>query len=222
MRTYRSYWILFGVFFVVNLCAAEAAEIQDHVASGNKFVQEKNYKQAVREYETAVQKNPKDADANLLLGLTLANTGELERALQYTQAALQIRPSYSGYYNLGLIHANNGMFAQAAEAFENAVKTNPSSYQAWHQLGLVYASDLKFEKAIEAYQKVIELNPKFAQAYQGLGSSYYWNGDKESALAQVTKMRELKLETRAQEHELWVKDKETKKMKSEKKATKAA
>ena len=199
-----------------SFCAA--AEIDDHLMSGSKFAGEKKYQEAVREYETAVNLDPKNADANLLLGLALANTGDLDRAVQYSLAAAALKPSYSAYYNLGLIYANQGKYDLAVDAYENAVKLNPQSYQAWHQLGLVYAAALKFDKAIEAYNKVIALNPKFAAAYQGLGSASYWSGDTPGAYAQVARMKELKMAGKADELERWIKDKEAKKAKSAPKA----
>ena len=109
-------------------------------------------------------------------------------------------------------------YPDAESAYENALKLNANSYQAWHQLGKVYATDLKFDKAVGAYGKVVELNPKFAEAYQGFGSSYYWNGDKGKALEQVQKLRELKLGSRANELDNWIKDKEEKRGKAAQKA----
>ena len=185
-------------------------------------MQEKNYKEAAREFRTAVDKTPEDAQANLLLGLALANTGELDEAVKYSTISVKLDPSYPGYYNLGLIHANQGKYAEAIEAYENAVKLNPTSFQAWHQLGKVYATDLKFNKAIEAYGKVIELNPRFPDAYQGLGSADYWNDDLTGAKAQVEKLRTLKFATKADELERWIKDKEAKKKKAAGKSEKAA
>ena len=201
--------------------SAGAAEVEDHLLSGSKFAQEKKYKEAAREYENAVRLDPQNADANLLLGLTLANTGDLENAVKYSLASVVIKPSYSAYYNLGLIYANQGKYDLAIDAYTHAVALNNKSYLAWHQLGKVYATDLKFDKAIESYGKVIELNPKFADAYQGLGSSHFWAGNTEAAYAQVAKLKELQLAGKAEELERWIKDKETRKKKSAEKAAKA-
>ena len=216
MRKYRTRTTFLAI---VALClllsrAAQASDLQDHLLSGSKFSQEKKYKEAIREYEIAVKLDPKSAEANQLLGLTLTVDGDLDRALQYTAEAVKLNPSYSTYYNLGLIYARQEKYPQAESAYESALGLNPKSYQAWHQLGKVYATDLKFDKAIEAYGKVIELNPHFPEAYQGLGSSYYWNGNLESSLAQVQKLQDLQLNGRADELDGWIKDKEVKKKRS--------
>ncbi len=213
--------LFFLLSLLMSVASADASEIEDHIMSGNKFVQDKKYQEAVREYETAVKIDPKNATANLLLGLALANTQDLDRAAQYSTISVQLSPTYAGYYNLGLIYANQGKFDLAVEAYEKAVQLNDKSYQAWHQLGLVYSAALKFDKAIVAYNKVIELNPKFPAAYQGLGSSYFWSGDTPTAYAQVEKLKELKLVGKAEELERWIQDKELKKKKSAEKAGKS-
>ena len=205
-------FLFLGIFLFAGIVGA--ADVEDHIMSGSKFAQEKKYQEATREYETAVNLDPKNADANLLLGLTLANTGDLDRATKYSTIAVQIKPSYAGYNNLGLIYANQSKYDEAIDAFKNAIKINPKSYQAWYQLGQVYAQALNFDKALEAYNKVIEFNPKLPSAYQGLGSSYFWSGNTAAAYEQVAKLKALKMNGKAQELEAWLKDKEAKKKKS--------
>ncbi len=64
---------LLSALGLMTACATACAitEIDDHLFSGSKFASEKNYKDAVREYKTAVSMDPQNAKANLLLGLAL-------------------------------------------------------------------------------------------------------------------------------------------------------
>ncbi len=197
--------------------SASAAEVKDHLLSGSKFVQEKKFKEAAREFETAVSLAPDNAEANRLLGLSLAQTGDLDRAAEYTVKAAQLKPGYGEYYLLGLIYSNQAKYDRSAEAYEQALKLNPKSYEAWHQLGKVHATTLHFDKAVEAYQKAAELNSKFPDAFQGLGSAFYWSGNLTGALQQVDALNKLGFEEKAAELERWIKDKESKKKKNAKK-----
>ncbi len=204
-----------------SICLAADQEQQkpdpkDFMQSGSKFVQDKKYKEAAREFQTAVNLDPNNAEAHLLLGLTLTNLGDFDKAIQSCLKSVELKPSYSGYYNLGVIYSNQGTYDKASEAYQKAIEQNPKSYQAWHQLGKVYATDLKFDKAIEAYQKAAQLNPKFPDAFQGLGSAYYWSGDLTMALQQVDELSKLKFEDKALELEHWIKNKEAKKKKASK------
>ncbi len=196
---------------------AWAAEFDDHLLSGSKFTQEKKYTEAAREFETAVRLDPNNANANRLLALSLAKTGDLDRAVEYGLKAVQLEPNYPIYYVLGLIYSNQGKYDKAAEAYEQALKFNPKSYEAWHQLGKVYTTTLDFEKAVETYQKAAQLNPKFPDAFQGLGSAHYWSGNLTAALQQVDALNKLGFTEQAKELERWIKAKEAKKKKHQKK-----
>jgi tetratricopeptide (TPR) repeat protein len=209
----------FALLFALSLASVSfAAEVEDHMMAGSKFAQEKKYQDAAREFGIAVGLAPENADANLLLGLSLANAGDLDGAIAATLKAVQLRPNYTGYYNLGIVYSNQGKYDKAVEAYGQAVKANPQSFQAWHQLGKVHAITLDFPKAAEAYQKAAELNPKFADAYQGLASAQYWSGNVEAAQRQVATLKSLGFDGKASELERWIKDKEAKKKKSAKKA----
>src|ERR1700704_2861403 len=97
-----------------------AGELEDHITKGSQFVQAKDYKKAAKEYEAAVAINPKNSKANLLLGLTYANTGDLDKAIQYSEASVRSEASYSGYYNLGLIYADKADFEKSVQAYQEA------------------------------------------------------------------------------------------------------
>ena len=224
MKKYaRDILITVSVLLAASASFTDAAEdpeklAQDHMLSGSQFVKDKKFKEAAREFQTAISLAPDNAEANRLLGLSLAQTGELDKAAEYSVKAAQLKPNYGTYYLLGLIYSNQAKYDKSAEAYGQALALSPKSYEAWHQLGKVHATTLNFDKAVEAYGKAATLNPKFPDAYQGLGSAYYWLGDLTKALQQVDQLNKLGFAEKADELERWLKDKETKKKKSAKKA----
>src|SRR3989338_6261931 len=204
--------LVVALFSLVAVSSTSFADEADrHIAKGNEFVQKKDYSKALVEYEKAVKKNPSHAKANLLLGLTCANTGNLQKAIEYTNASIKIEPSFTGYNNLGLIYANNSDFAKAAAMYEKALEKNPAAFRTWYQLGLTQAAAGNFLKAVEAYQKAIGVNPQFAEAYVGLGSAHYWSGNRETALQQVTALRAIGKPEKAAMLDTWIQNKEKKK-----------
>ena len=92
-------------------------EAQDFVANGDKFVSEKNYGKAAEAYRKALESDPKSAKINLLLGLTYANTGELDKAIEFSLASAQIEPSYQAYHNLGLVYASKKDYEKAKHQY---------------------------------------------------------------------------------------------------------
>ncbi len=210
-RTFISSSLLYIAFAAFGPAPASAGEFEDCIARAAEHVQSRQYDKAVEEYKKALKINPKSSKANLLLGLTYANTGDHAKSIEFTKASLRIEPSYAGHHNLGLIYANKGEYAKAIESYREALKLNPESYRAWYQLGLVYATDLKFTDAIASYEKVLELNPAFTDAYLGLGSAYYWSGNSEKALEQAERLKELKADDKAKALKSWIKNTDAKK-----------
>ena len=214
LKIKTSFKIMLPALLILTGSYAFAGEVEDHILSGTKFISDKKMKEALREFQTAVDLESENPEANRLLGLTYTHVGDLDNAAKYSLKAAQLKPAYGVYYLLGLIYSNQAKYDQASTSFEEALKLNPKSYEAWHQLGKVYATTLQFEKAVETYKKAAELNPKFPDAYQGLGSSYYWLGNLTAALQQVDELNRLGFSEKATELERWIKDKETKKKKS--------
>lgn len=190
---------------------AFCGEVEDLILKGNQSVQQKDYPKALKEYEQALKLDPKNSKANLLLGLTYANTGELDKAIRYSQISLALEPSFAAHRNLGLVYANKGEYEKARDSYERALKLNPSSYRAWYELGLLHSSHSVFDKAIVCYKKSLELNPRLADAHLGLGSAYYWSGNKTDALDEVRQLKEMKMKDKAAALRNWIQDKDAKK-----------
>jgi tetratricopeptide (TPR) repeat protein len=214
-----SFFLVAAGLFWGNFSASEAwaGPLEDAIAKGNAHAEKREYEKAIEEYRKALAQSPQNPKVNLLLGLAYASAGDLDRAIQYTQASASGEASFSAYHHLGLIYANRREPEKAIDAYRKALEMSPLSFRAWYQLGLVYASDLKFKEAIEAYGKVIEINPRFTDAYLGLGSAHYWAGNKNEALAQVAKLRELRVLDKAKALEDWITNKEEKKQSARKK-----
>ncbi len=204
--------LLAAAFFAILVHSAAFAEPgDDRIVKGNKFVQKKDLKKAIAEYEEALKVSPSHPKAHLLLGMTYANLGDFEKAEKSLLASIKIQPSYEGFHTLGLVYANKSDLAKAIEAFENALQINPTAYRGWYQLGQIHVANGNFKSAIDDYKKSIELNPHFWDAYQGLGVAYFWSGEKLLALEQVNQLKTVKAKEKAVQLEKWIEAKEAQK-----------
>ena len=59
---------------------------------GKKFLQEKNYRRAILEFQNAVQAMPDDAEAHYELGLAQAESGEAQHGYNNLKRALELNP----------------------------------------------------------------------------------------------------------------------------------
>ncbi len=209
-----SFLLLYILVAAVLTPAAHAGEYEDTVLKANARVQKKDYEGAIKEYQKALALKPGDPKIHLLLGLTYANAGKFDEAIQHTTQSIQIKESFAAYQNLGIIFANQGEYPRAIDAYKRALELEPKSYRAWYQLGLVYATELDFEHAVESYEKSLEAHPMFTEAHLGLGSAHYWSGNREKALEQVALLRQKKEQTKARALEDWIRNTDEKKAKS--------
>lgn len=67
-------------------------------------------------------------------------------------------------YKEGVKYALGGLFSQAAELFQQAVKLDPQFADAHFALGHAYVDMGRWQKAIESLQRAIELDPKDLEA----------------------------------------------------------
>lgn len=185
--------------------------IQKYIAKASDYVQRKDFKGALAEYEEALKIEPNNAKVNLMAGLASANAGNYDQAIKYNQKSVEIEPTFTAYNNLALIYANRGFYQQSIDAYQKALALNPQSFRAWYQLGLVQSANVKFEDAVKSFQKAVEINPQFTDAYLGLGSSYFWSGHKEKAYDQVALLRKSGNVSKASELEKWLEMKDSKK-----------
>jgi tetratricopeptide (TPR) repeat protein len=164
----------------------------DYISKGNKLANTKKYPEAIEQYQKALRIDPKNNRANLLLGLCYAQSGDLDAALPYMQKAAKNSPSYTSFYNLGLIHSVRGESTEAVAAFDQALALDPKSFDASYQKGLAYSHLKKNDQAILAYQKALELNPSLDKARIALFAACLRQGDRNGAAAQIEIFRKMK------------------------------
>ncbi len=85
----------------------------------------------------------------------------------YSEAA---RP----FYDKGVTLQASGRYAEAAEAFNQAIKFNPNDANAYARLGMAYSAMLKHQDAIPVYKMALQINGSAlgAPAYYMWGHSY--------------------------------------------------
>lgn len=188
----RSWAVIFILAFLISPVTAFAADTAaDYIANGNALVQKKDYEDAIKQYQKALEEEPKNAKANLLIGLCYTQLGDLEKGLRYIEPVTQSTPSYTAFYNLGLVYAALGKSEKALQAFDQAATFNAESFAVEYQKGLVYSLMKKYAEAIPCYQRALTLNPALDRARIALVGAFLKEGDKASALEEIEKIREM-------------------------------
>lgn len=167
---------------------------QAHFNLGKALQQEKQYLEAVAEYQKALLFEPNlPIDPNLAgdfhdLGRSLAARDKLTEAIFAYQQAIKLNSNYGdAYLNLGDAFLQQEKLTEASTAYQQAIPLVIDKGQVYQKLGKVFSKQKAWEQARFAYQKALQFNPDNALAYQGLGEILQAQGKLRFALAAYNK-----------------------------------
>ena len=143
-------WLLTSPF-VANDAACEA------VWKGN---QEREAARRLEFYQLALEHDPRSAQIHNLIGGALANLGQLDRALDAFDRAIQLRPDYAAAHtNRGLVLKQQMRWKEADAAFHKALTFGAKS--ATPYVGLARLSERigGVVEAVEWLEKSLEIDP---------------------------------------------------------------
>jgi adenylate cyclase len=149
-----------------------------------------NIEKALREFERALEIDPRSIDAKLGIarvlvsligdGLSMSVQQDQARVGQLLAEVLERDPNRSlAHAVLGVLHRTEGRMAAAQTEFEAAVALDRNDAWAVRQLGLTISGSGQPEAAIPYLEKAIRLNPRettVATTYASLGANHLFLG----------------------------------------------
>ena len=130
---------------------------------------------AVTELEAAkAASNEKDTNLQLImarLGDAYDAAGRTDDAISAYKRAIELKPSFAYYNNIGGIYGRAGKIDDATAAYQKAAEVDPAqAAQAWRNFGITMYNANKYKEAIDPLKKATELDPKNPQAWYLLGT----------------------------------------------------
>jgi tetratricopeptide (TPR) repeat protein len=126
------------------------------------------------------------------LGAAYFEKEQYDKAVESYQKALELHPRFSNaHYNLGLVYFQLGQKEKAVESFLQAALYNRKDPEPLISLGNFYLDENNLEEAFRYLNSAVRLDPKSARALYFLGLAYQKQGDRNSALELVEKLREI-------------------------------
>jgi tetratricopeptide (TPR) repeat protein len=142
---------------------------------------------AFAQIQTAVEKNPNSAEAQLELGKALSARGEYRDAVKTLETAADLNPgSVEVYIQLSLALQGLGNLDRAEIMLNRALRLSQRDEQATRvlvQRGELRSGQGRFGPAIDDFEAAIQRDPRNIQAYIGLGETYRLKGDVEQAIS---------------------------------------
>lgn len=107
------------------------------------------------------------------LGTNFEKQGNVKKALDLYQEAIEIDPDYAApYIYVGNILLEEGNREDAITLYKLALEKDRQNAGVYNNLGTAYARGQKYTVAIAAYKKALRLSPGFTEALENLASAY--------------------------------------------------
>ena len=150
-----------------------AAMAQDNAALlyfvGEHFFKTGKTHRAQNYLARAYELSPRDRRISLLLGLTCADEGDVERAKELLNSATRLGGStFAAHYGLGRLFVAEAKWRKALQEFKLALATKVSP-EAHYALGCLYYQINRDGLATRHLRKALELDDDYREAYYVLG-----------------------------------------------------
>jgi tetratricopeptide (TPR) repeat protein len=168
------------------LSAGDTAEA--HLLMGAAHLAINDFKPAVREFQRALELNPKLPTLNSLYGQTLKRMGASDEAAQAFQRELQLNPhNFEANLHLGILLRQAQQLPEASQHFQQALLLRPGEFNARFHLASLDVAYGKLPEAMTALEALVKDAPTFVAAHVTLASVYYRlrrkaDGDREQAI----------------------------------------
>ncbi len=152
-----------------------AVEYYDHFQLGNELFKASKYREALAEYEKALEGERKEWRVNDWkihdsLSKVLLQLGDSERAEEQIHESLRLNPDNPEMYaNLGLIMFERGSLDQAKKNMDVALRLSPDDPKLWCDRASIRLSMGDSDGGIEDYTKAIQIDPRYVSAYNYRG-----------------------------------------------------
>ena len=138
---------------------------------------------ALEHFTRALRYDRDDGELNLLLGRTLNDTGEFDRATAFLERAVRALPEDADASNsLGVAYQSMGASQEALRAFERAAALSPEDPTILVNLGRAYFDTDRLESARDMLTRALERAPALFEAHASLAMLHFRNGDRDDAL----------------------------------------
>ncbi len=137
---------------------------------GLAHLQARHYSEALRDFDKALEINPRDVSAWVGRGTLLARTGGLQGALTDLERAIEIDPGYADAY--GKRCFTKMLLDRPRDALPDcrkAVALDPRNRDGHTNLGVVYAALNRAGEAEASYRRALAIDPRNGDANYNYG-----------------------------------------------------
>ena len=137
----------------------------DYVA-GEKALSDKKWEQAVSLFGKSLKSNPANALAYVGRSRAYLQLGNLDKALEDANTAVEKKPSAQAYGQKGIIEKLQKKTNEALRDFSEAIKLDPRYAWAYAQRADIYSRQKNQDKALQDIEKAIAAKGDFIEGHR--------------------------------------------------------
>gem|GEM_PF-107083 len=168
--------------------------IQEAYSIAMRRFDQGNYAEMILFMEQAIREDPNSADLHYYLGEAYRQMGEMSKALDAYQKAIQVNsgfaPAYVRRAQLQLLLTPQ---ARVEQDFDRAIALDPGLAEAYLERAAYYAGIEDYARALQDLETLEALNPNDPRLYARRAQVYLSQGDVDAALEQAQKAYDLDL-----------------------------
>lgn len=161
--------------------------IDGYINRANAFIGMRDYKNALRDLDTAISLRPDSPKAYLNRGTLYKQTGDYTSALSDLTESIKLKPSAGAYNNRALVFEMMQDYQAALRDFGKAVELEPDKAGTYINRCTLYGSLGAFKQALRDCSIAIEKDPYSALAYATRGLAYSGIAEYSNALKDFDK-----------------------------------
>ncbi len=147
----------------------KAKKVEEKVAVGKKHLEKKEFNAAKYEFGNALKTDGKNLEANLGKGKAHIALGETEQAREHFKRMSDNEELFDEehkhtFNELGIELRRNGMYDDAIENYERAIKISPEDEVLYYNIARAYKGKGENKSALEVLRKALEIDPDFKEA----------------------------------------------------------
>jgi tetratricopeptide (TPR) repeat protein len=102
---------------------------------------------------------PQDPTLHFIKAQTATAARQYDQAEDELQAALKIRQTDAGWYNLGLLYISERRFSEAVDALKKSADLSRQDYQRYFLIARLYLVDQQPQAALDAFAQAVSRSP---------------------------------------------------------------
>ena len=150
--------------------------------------------EAMSSAKTALDRDPKNADAHNFMGLIFMSQSDYQQAADHLREAVRLNPFFTdAHNNLGAVYREMKQYDRSLAELQTALKDKtyrtPEKIQL--NLGNLYFDQGVMSEAVRWYEQAVGTSPGYVRGHLALGAAYQKSGRGEQAAQEFRKVIEL-------------------------------